>query len=593
MHLQLTGRLDPDESYAIIDLDATSILPPGEFVSLQLVNIIICAQEDHNHFAPLNVGDYPKDNTKYPETITITRPRPRPLFTDRRKTQIHVPHLSPPIQRKRSRRNAVDDDDNNSGIGDSEIQYTAGFRSPLLDFHITDVLTLTMESFVTGTLQAKLTAQCNSHFQRLLLFPPQFELVETGSTGTEIERKQRAKKIQLTLPPLTRIMSDSRDFFRHIGLDEFAKQIDDRNMFSIDNDDRRTNKKFISSTTFSTALKFSFYLPHPPPDTFRIYVQRLEQSFHSTLSLPDFCNKNLVATVKLFQLILNCIIEVLGLPEKSLVAESPVDGVLVFDKAANLIQADDSSQNFNVKMIIGKKLVQLLGLPDAEVSWSVSPKSRMEIKLVSATEDEIAAESPEACALKIADISTQMLNQTSSNVLIKAMQQQWQDIQTNRAAAAAGAESGGDGVEAPVDANEPDLPEVDDVPANVQEEDEEFETITIANPHIRPPQHFVIANSVPKHICTRPNIFPEYCTLILKEGEPQDYITQRGLCSVLGLVRKSQPNIVSNNCILRNVQTVKNLSIEFVDEGLNTYKVTGTKPMWLKLDFQCKSNMMI
>jgi hypothetical protein len=586
MHLQLTGRLDPQESYAIVSLDAGNILPPGQFATLQLVNIIICTQEDHDHFPATSLGEYPKDNEKYPETINVRRPRPRPLFTDRRKTQLHVPQLDPPIQnvkRRRRRREADEEEDDESTVGDLEIHYAAGFRNPFLEFEITDVRQLTMETFVTGTLQTKLTALCNNHFQRLLHFPPKVELIDVEEDDTPAsDRKQRKKKIQLTLPPLTRLMSDSREFFRHLGLEEFVQQIEDRQMFAIENLNRESEKKFTSTATFSTALKFSFYLPHPPPDKFRIYVQRLDQSFQSILTLSDFCNKNVIATVKLFQLMLNCIIEVLALPEHSLIADSPVEDILAFDKAANLIHADDSSQNFNLKMTIGAKLVQLLGLPEAEISWSVSPRSRMEIKLIPATPDEIADESSEACSLKIAHISTQMLNQRSSNEFIKAMQEKWQRIQTD-AADAAGAvvaeeaeheEEAAAAVEAAA-------------AAATATATEEFETITIANPRPRPPKYFTVANRVQQHICTKPAIFPEYCTLILKEGEPQDYLSSRGLCSVLGLVRKSQPNIVSNNCILRNAQTIKNLSIEFVDEALNTFKVTGNKAIWIKLDFKC------
>ena len=581
MHLQLTGRLDPQESYAIVSLDAGNILPPGQFVALQLVNIIICTQADHDHFPSTTVGEYPKDEERYPETISVKRHRPRPLFTDRRKTQLHVPHLEPPVQRRRR-----EVDDNTSG--DMEIHYAAGFRNPFLEFEIVDVRQLTMESFVAGILQTKLSALCNNHFQRLLHFPPKFELVEIED-DTAADRKQRKKNIQLTLPPLTRLMSDSRDFFRHLGLDEFVNQIEDRNMFAIENLNRDVEQKFISATTFATALKFSFYLPHPPPDKFRIYVQRLDQSFQSILLLPDFCNKNEIATVKLFQLILNCIIEVLGLPEHSLIADSPVDHVLVFDKAANLIHADDSAHNFNIKMTIGAKLVQLLGLPDPEISWSVSPRSRMEIKLIPATAAEIAGEDEAACTVKIAHISTQLLNQRSSNQFIKAMQERWQKIQIDAAAAATAIEH-----EQAEEVEEEAADAAAAAAAAVKEqedEEEEFETITIANPKPRPPQYFVVANRVQHHICTKPDIFPEYCTLILKEGEPQDYLSSRGLCSVLGLVRKSQPNIVSNNCILRNAQSIKNLSIEFVDEALNTFKVTGNKAMWIKLDFKCSANM--
>jgi hypothetical protein len=118
-----------------------------------------------------------------------------------------------------------------------------------------------------------------------------------------------------------------------------------------------------------------------------------------------------------------------------------------------------------------------------------------------------------------------------------------------------------------------------------------FDIVDIPNPLPRPPTSFVVTNLPKKHICTMPNIFPDYFSLILREGEPLDYLTNsRGLCSVLGLIRKLQPQIVPNTCIIKNVETVKSLSIEFVDESLNTIKVgPNDPPVWIKLDFRCKT----
>ena len=96
MHLQVTGRLDPGETYALIDLDVGNILPRGQSVKLDLVNIIICNQEGHSHFEPDEKAEYPKDPNRYPEIITVKLPRPRPL-TFRRRTRLHVARLDPPL----------------------------------------------------------------------------------------------------------------------------------------------------------------------------------------------------------------------------------------------------------------------------------------------------------------------------------------------------------------------------------------------------------------------------------------------------------------------------------------------------------------
>ena len=74
----------------------------------------------------------------------------------------------------------------------------------------------------------------------------------------------------------------------------------------------------------------------------------------------------------------------------------------------------------------------------------------------------------------------------------------------------------------------------------------------------------------------------------MREGEAIDYLATRGYCSVLGLVRKEkQPNVLSNGSFLRAGQNLNSLSIEIVDDALNTYKIIGEKSMWIKLNLQC------
>jgi hypothetical protein len=110
----------------------------------------------------------------------------------------------------------------------------------------------------------------------------------------------------------------------------------------------------------------------------------------------------------------------------------------------------------------------------------------------------------------------------------------------------------------------------------------------INNPARRPPTEYFVANASQPHICTDPATFPENCTLIVREGDPSDYLSTRGPCSILGIIRKSrQPNIISNGCVLRANQKVNSLSIEIIDDSLNTFKITGNTEMWIKLDLQC------
>jgi hypothetical protein len=113
------------------------------------------------------------------------------------------------------------------------------------------------------------------------------------------------------------------------------------------------------------------------------------------------------------------------------------------------------------------------------------------------------------------------------------------------------------------------------------------ETVVINNPARRPPLNYPVANAAQVHICTDPNSFPENCTLVIREGEPFDYLASKGTCSVLGVIRKSrQPNVLSNDCVLKFGPNLSSLSLEIIDNAFNTFQNTGTKSMWIKLDLQ-------
>ena len=126
-----------------------------------------------------------------------------------------------------------------------------------------------------------------------------------------------------------------------------------------------------------------------------------------------------------------------------------------------------------------------------------------------------------------------------------------------------------------------------------EEEENPWMEIEIDNPEPRPMSTFLVANSIRPHICTPPNTFPDYCTLLVKEGEPVDYISKRGACSILGIIRNRQPNIYTNKCIVRNIKNMKHIAIEFVDEAFNTFKIAADSPfsMWIKLDLRSIKNV--
>ena len=73
MHLQLTGRLDPGEQFATINLDGVNLFLGQKTTNLTLLSAVFCHQNNHTHFPNPVKALYPVDPSRYPETITIQR----------------------------------------------------------------------------------------------------------------------------------------------------------------------------------------------------------------------------------------------------------------------------------------------------------------------------------------------------------------------------------------------------------------------------------------------------------------------------------------------------------------------------------------
>ena len=122
--------------------------------------------------------------------------------------------------------------------------------------------------------------------------------------------------------------------------------------------------------------------------------------------------------------------------------------------------------------------------------------------------------------------------------------------------------------------------------------------VQIPNPVPKPPERFPVLNFKERERCVPAADFPANCTVVLKEGEPRDYIAGRGLVSVMGILRKFQPNIVSNLAVFNNVHRAKLLHVEFIDESFNSYRVPVADPeaeppvvsvdMFAKIDLKVK-----
>lgn len=585
MHLQITGRLDPGETFATFPLDAAYIIPAknASRLELELINVIICKQENHTHFDPPPTEKYPEDPNRYPETVRIVRPRPQPLVF-RRRTAIHEPNLRLPA---RTRRNVEDADDNDNDddenidpniLSEMEVHYSASFREPIFEFKIFDFPKLSLDNLILTVLEVTFVSAVVSHFQQLLQQQPRFELLD--DPGEERDRRARKKIVRIVLPPQTRFMCSSQDFFTYLGMDEEAKPIENTGMFGLENDDSEIFKVFESRESQPISLKFKFRGRNlDAPESFTVYFQKMNSLVSSTIKITDFCRQNSLATSTFFQRILNFAVEALDLPGGSLKVFLLDDlKTLEFDLSAEHIRAENSSDNFRIFFKFGTKIGELLGLAVDEYTWILSP--RRPGSLVLETVEPATVEDVQLCNKILESSKIDMLNQRSRHETVK----KWREMYKAEMKAKSDAEraeifdAGGEEFEF----------EIED---RHQSGQDSFDIVDIPNPLPRPPTSFVVTNLPKKHICTMPNIFPDYFSLILREGEPLDYLTNsRGLCSVLGLIRKLQPQIVPNTCIIKNVETVKSLSIEFVDESLNTIKVgPNDPPVWIKLDFRCKT----
>ena len=136
----------------------------------------------------------------------------------------------------------------------------------------------------------------------------------------------------------------------------------------------------------------------------------------------------------------------------------------------------------------------------------------------------------------------------------------------------------------------------DDEEEEEEEEDppqmDDFEIVQIRNPNPRPDNSFVVWNKNPRAVCGPVVEFPPVCTILLTEGEPKDYIADRGYCCILGLLREAEPKTVSNLCVVKN-NHIRQFTLQFLSNSLTLFTLPEiSDPAWIKLDVICKPYMM-
>jgi len=641
MHLQLTGRLEPGETHATIALDAGDIFSGKKAIVLTLLNVSFCSQIDHDHFPPPVTAMYPVNPNRYQETVTVL---------------------------KRSRREILVDDEprekRSSELLPMQLRYYAGFRKIIFDFEIVDFKSKSPRTIIEQVLAGQHSQATMNHFQQLLKHSPRYELTESN------ERSK--KKVQISLPPLTRILCNKQSFFGLLGYEPpQLKKMEATDVWYLENSDRTQSEVFLATTAVNTNLNFSYHLgKYAAENKYTINFQRLDPNFSSILSLDSFCERNATASLKLFQHVLEATIEILGLPSDSLQAKLVTADVISLDKVESLKNASDSEDNFGLNIEMGTDIHELIGTISDTVSWSLK---KLDLKILPPAQT-LSEEQLARCKHVVDTLKIYFLNQTSSNSIVQGWQTRYRqylsDLEkslvppegpagdavpesesgqvletTNEAGAGPAGDSQLEGekvveetpaekekppteqIQTLTDQQQPPTEQVLEAPAEqppteqvvetpteqvlaptdqtptqeqppaAEEESSsasteepavtQVETVVINNPARRPPTKYPVANTAEIHVCTNPNSFPENCTLVIREGEPFDYLATRGLCSVLGMVRKSrQPNVLTNDCVLKFGPNLSSLSLEIIDNAFNTFRITGTKSMWIKLDLQ-------
>ena len=149
--------------------------------------------------------------------------------------------------------------------------------------------------------------------------------------------------------------------------------------------------------------------------------------------------------------------------------------------------------------------------------------------------------------------------------------------------------------------NDDDLAEPDDDNADDAdgESDGEWMDTYVINPTPRPERRFPVWNKKKPHCCgAPPPDFPSICTILLREGVPADYITGHGFCCVLGILRETEPSLVSNPCVVR-AGRYQSFFLQFLSNTLSSYVVPErdeagypNAPVWLKLVVRCKKSVL-
>ena len=451
MLLQLTGRLDPGETYALIDLEGADLVahsaPPSlDYVVLELVNITICQDATHNHFEKFPpTSNFPLRAEVWQEKITVRVPRPLPLVHRRRTRFFTFPQDPAPtvsfvdadeVEIKRMKRSPKI-----VPLTGYQVEYRARFSLPLITLDVPGILQSTNNTIskVIRTLQTVARPRIEKHFQRLLLSLPSFELDATDSSRRSLH------KVKITLPPRTRLTCSSKDFLVLLGFESQLTEVltsleSSSPHWGLVNSSKVDSKIFLSSEFVETAtlitVLFTAKRINFADEIVYFYFERYPYSIPNTYLNFDseaVCSQNPAATLYFFQLLLECVIQQFDLPRQSLrmhLKEENSKTILVLLKGESLDSVDDAAGNLTLSIRFGAQIAVNLGLKTPTVILRLTGSRKTDTTFeINVASSETDAEIEKCNTVLNKLMQEQFFNQTGGvEQVIKTWQQSWKNV---------------------------------------------------------------------------------------------------------------------------------------------------------------------
>ena len=433
MHLQLTGRLNPGETYGEVNI-LPSVLPPGP-VLLKLINLVVCYNRAHalTHFPGPVMSPYPAV-PPYEENIIVVRPAPQ-LVIHRRRTinweenvaeeeeeEDHRFKRSTTQPKKKRVKRA------NKELGEFQFYYKTGFKNASLKLQVKKLNTsVTLRSLAETIINSQFRTQLSIHFQHLVdLTNFKFELEPENGVGPK-------SILVITLPPKSRFFFEEKghEILTLLGMsdtDIIKIPTNTGGIFFYGFSNRTaqpvtfTGSKAVRPTSFlfSAAAGGNF------PDSVHIRFEILDRAVESVITFEEAVipRKKIAGTLLFFKNVLNWIQTTVDLIPSSLEASINDAGEINLSKTTVDHNENQTTGNFQMNFQFGGSLANLLLLKTHVLAWE--PRKKLKFLLPLGAE-EADGDSEDETEFKLANLSSHFYNQESNHLQLKAAKKEWDE----------------------------------------------------------------------------------------------------------------------------------------------------------------------